>query len=103
MCYSVTHPMERERFDPDRLNPEEPFEIDERNRPHLYKHMPNLEGRSVRVGEEDLLDLWIADEPRALSRRNDKGSRRLALERRGPRTHIGRSVGPFGGRRREQM
>jgi hypothetical protein len=41
----------RSRFDPSLLDPESPFEIDERNRPHLAKHAPYT--------EEDLLDAWM--------------------------------------------
>jgi len=40
----------RSRFDPSLLDPESPFEIDERNRPHLAKHAPYTEA--------DLLDAW---------------------------------------------
>ena len=40
----------RSRFDPSLLDPESPFEIDERNRPHLAKHAPYTEAH--------LLDAW---------------------------------------------
>jgi hypothetical protein len=40
----------RSRFDPALLDPEDPFEIDERNRPHLVKHAPYTDA--------DLLDAW---------------------------------------------
>jgi hypothetical protein len=40
----------RSRFDPSLLDPESPFEIDERNRPHLAKHAPYTEA--------DLFDAW---------------------------------------------
>ncbi len=40
----------RSRFDPSLLDPESPFEIDERNRLHLAKHAPYTEA--------DLLDAW---------------------------------------------
>jgi len=46
------------RFDPDRLDPDDPFEIDDGNRPHLYKHLPRPAGRFVVVGIEDILDLY---------------------------------------------
>jgi hypothetical protein len=50
-------------FDIDRLDPEEPFEIDERNLPHLYKHLPTKGGRLIRVGAEDLLDAYLFGDP----------------------------------------
>lgn len=40
----------RSRFDPSLLDPESPFEIDERNRPHFAKHAPYTEA--------DLLEAW---------------------------------------------
>src|SRR5579863_2588404 len=40
----------RSRFDPSLLDPESPFEIDERNRPHLARHAP--------FTEADLFDAW---------------------------------------------
>jgi hypothetical protein len=51
------------RFDIDRLDPEDPFEIDEGNRPHLYKHLPTRGGRHVAVGVEDLYDLYLFGNP----------------------------------------
>lgn len=53
----------KKRFDPNDLDPEDPFEIDSGNRPHLYKHLPTGSGHYVAVGEEELLDLYIADDP----------------------------------------
>jgi hypothetical protein len=40
----------RERFDPARLDPDGPFEIDDGNRPHLAKHAP--------YSPDDLIDVW---------------------------------------------
>ena len=62
-CYVVVHEEQwvRERFDPNQLDPDDPFEIDAGNRPHLYKHLPTgARGRYVAIGEEDLYDLWMA-------------------------------------------
>lgn len=56
---------ERERLDPDLLDPENPFEIDDGNRPHLFKHLPEDDhGRPVLVGPEDILDAYIYGDPR---------------------------------------
>jgi hypothetical protein len=52
-----------ERFDWRELDLEEPFEIDMGNRPHLYKHLPNVEGRYIAVGEVDLLDVYLDGQP----------------------------------------
>lgn len=41
------------RFDPDLLDDSNPFELDKRNRPHLFKHEV--------FGEDDLWDVWISD------------------------------------------
>ena len=43
----------RERFNPDLLDPAEPFEIDSVNRPHLYSH--------AQLSEDDLWDVWLSD------------------------------------------
>jgi hypothetical protein len=40
-------------FDPDDLDPEDPFELDEGNRPKLCRHFPYTEA--------DLLDIYYAD------------------------------------------
>jgi hypothetical protein len=37
-------------FDPDDLDPEDPFELDSGNRPHLFKHN--------HYGESDLYDIY---------------------------------------------
>ena len=51
--------MPRTRFDYTLLDPENPFEIDDGNRPHLYAHLPtNATGRSVAVGVEDIYDVY---------------------------------------------
>jgi hypothetical protein len=42
--------MSRERFDPLLLDPNDPFELDDRNRPHLAKHGP--------FTEESVFDAW---------------------------------------------
>jgi len=50
----------RRKLDVDLLDPENPFEIDDGNRPHLYKHLPEDDkGRPVAVGTEDVLDAYI--------------------------------------------
>lgn len=54
---------ERERFDIDALDPEEPFEIDRGNRPHLYKHLLNETGRPIGVGVEDLYEVYLYSAP----------------------------------------
>lgn len=41
-------------FDPNEIDPDDPFEIDDDNRPHLAKH--------AGFSEEDVLDAW-SDEP----------------------------------------
>lgn len=54
----------RGRLDVDLLDPENPFEIDDGNRVHLYKHLPEDDkGRPVAVGPEDLLDAYIYGDP----------------------------------------
>jgi hypothetical protein len=54
----------KERFDPDLLDPEDPFEIDDGNRPHLLKHLLTDDtGRPITVGPEDLLDLYLYGDP----------------------------------------
>jgi hypothetical protein len=57
-------PGKRERLDPDLLDPENPFEIDDGNRVHLIKHLPeDDQGRPVAVGPEDVLDAYIYGDP----------------------------------------
>jgi hypothetical protein len=46
-------PGRRERFDPNLLDLEDPFEIDDANRPHLYSH--------ANFSEDDILDVWSSD------------------------------------------
>lgn len=48
----------RDRFDFDLLDPDDPFEIDDQNRPHLYKHVEGDEGRWIAVGVDEIFDLW---------------------------------------------
>ncbi len=45
----------RERFDIDALDPDDPFEIDDDNLPHLAKHAP--------FTAEDALDAWTFGDP----------------------------------------
>lgn len=55
---------ERSRFDWRLLDPQDPFEIDDGNRPHLYKHLPNdSHGKPVPVGPEDILDVYLDGYP----------------------------------------
>jgi hypothetical protein len=42
----------RERLDPDMLDADDPFELDQGNRPHLCKHG---------FTEEDLYDVWLGE------------------------------------------
>lgn len=49
-----------ERFDLDLLDPDDPFEVDAINRPHLYKHtFVRPDGRYVRIELPDVLDLYV--------------------------------------------
>jgi len=51
-------------FDYDRLDPENPLEIDDGNRVHLLKHLPTDDrGQSVAVGVNDILDLYVLGNP----------------------------------------
>jgi hypothetical protein len=59
--YVVPHDGPRSRFDPDLLDANDPFEIDFRNRSHLYKHP---------FSEDDLDDIWH-DDPRIFEARWD--------------------------------
>ena len=54
----------RERLDPDLLDREDPFEIDDGNRLHLNKHLPDDDqGRPVAVGPDDVLDAYVYGDP----------------------------------------
>jgi len=54
----------RMRLDLDLLDAENPFEIDNGNRVHLVKHLPNDDdGRPVAVGPEDVLDAYTYGDP----------------------------------------
>jgi hypothetical protein len=46
-------------FNIDDLDAEDPFEIDDGNRPHLYSHLPRPGGRYVAVGVEDIYDVYL--------------------------------------------
>ncbi len=61
----------RVRFDLDQLDAEDPFEIDEGNRPHLYKHLPTRRGRSVPVGAGEILDVYLLGDPAYFEARED--------------------------------
>jgi len=55
---------EYDRLDPDLLDPENPFEIDDGNRIHLFKHLlEDDKGRRVAVGPADILDAYIYGDP----------------------------------------
>jgi len=46
------------RFDVDLLDPEDPFELDADNWPHLYKHsFVRPDGRALRIELPDIIDL----------------------------------------------
>ena len=48
------------RFDTSGLDPDDPFEVDADNWPHLYKHtFERPDGRPVRIELPDVLDLYI--------------------------------------------
>jgi hypothetical protein len=56
--------MRAERFNIDLLDPEDPFEIDDGNRPHLFKHLPMDDGgRLVVVAPPDVLDAYLYGDP----------------------------------------
>ena len=69
--------MERDRFDPDDLDPLDPFELDEANIPHLHKH-----GFTT----DDLYDIW-ADPDAIYAPARPDGFADWAAGRRGPRRH----------------
>jgi hypothetical protein len=50
----------RARFDPELLDPDDPIEIDDGNRPHLAKHSPHTDA--------DLMDAW--NDPKPVVRRS---------------------------------
>jgi hypothetical protein len=52
-----------DRFDTNELDPEDPFEVDESNRAHLYKHIANDKGRQIAIGPEDLVDVYLFGSP----------------------------------------
>lgn len=52
------------RFNPDLLDAENPFEIDDSNRVHLFKHLlEDRHGRYVAVGPDDVLDAYLFGDP----------------------------------------
>ena len=53
----------RDRLNIDLFDPVDPFEIDDENRPHLYKHLPYVSGRHVAVGVEEILDVYLLGDP----------------------------------------
>lgn len=53
----------RARFDIDRLDADDPFELDEQNRPHLHKRLPAGRGGRVPVDERDILELYRFGDP----------------------------------------
>ena len=52
---TLEHTELRERFDLDALDPDDPFELDSGNIPHLAKHAP--------FTAEDVLDAWAFGDP----------------------------------------
>lgn len=59
MWYSVTRA--EPALDPAALDPDEPFEIDAANRPHLFKHHARSSGQVIALGEEDVYDVFYHD------------------------------------------
>ncbi len=60
------------RLEIDLLDPENPFEIDDGNSPHLHKHLPEDEhGRLVAVGPVDILDVYLYGDPTFYEARED--------------------------------
>ena len=54
----------RERFEPDLLDAQEPFEIDDGNRVHLFKHLLEDDlGKRVVVSPDDVLDVYLYGDP----------------------------------------
>ncbi len=39
----------------------DPFEVDDDNRPHLFKHMFDAAGQAIHIGLPDILDLYVWD------------------------------------------
>lgn len=55
--------MDRDRLDLDLLDPDDPFELDMGNLPHMHKHLVNEQGRTISVGPEDALDVFLFGDP----------------------------------------
>lgn len=51
------------RFNINRLDPEDPFELDDDNRPHLHKHLPSSGDRLVSVDESELYEVYLYGDP----------------------------------------
>jgi hypothetical protein len=65
----------RARFDYNLLDRWDPFEIDNVNRPHLYKHLPTDDtGRHVVVGVEDILDAYRDGDPSFYEPANERAA-----------------------------
>jgi hypothetical protein len=56
----------RDRLDPDLLDPDDPFELDMGNLHHMHKHLANEQGRTISVGPEDALDVFLFGDPLVL-------------------------------------
>lgn len=48
-------------FHPAAIDPEDPFEIDAANRPHLFKHHGRADGRVITLSEADIYDVFHHD------------------------------------------
>ena len=53
-----------DRLNIDELDSRDPFEVDAKNWPHLFKHFFQRGGRPVRIGLEEIMDLYIWDAAR---------------------------------------
>lgn len=54
----------RARFEIDLLDAEDPFEVDDGNRIHLVKHLPEDDrGKPVAVNFDDILDVYLYGDP----------------------------------------
>lgn len=55
--------MARVRFDIDLLDAEDPFEIDEDNRPHLYKHVVVEGNQTIGLTEDHVYEIYLWGDP----------------------------------------